>query len=118
MAYGASAYGAGAFGGAPNGNQQVFFADALRTEGHYESRADVSVVSDFYEILTAQGGEEPPIEYRIYSSHGEGETPQLQVIVSGVGQTIIGAAPIILVTADITDIAGNSFSVRGRPYTQ
>lgn len=91
----------------------------------FEAIGSFSGPEEWYEILTLQSSEpgSGPIgtEYKIYTSHGEGETPQLQVTVGGNGQTIIGAAPIIVVTAIIDSSVfafGLDFSVRGRPYTQ
>jgi hypothetical protein len=121
MSYGSAAYGAAAYGGSAGSDLQVFFALRFRDPGIlYESRAEFTGSSEFYEILTRQADEEPNIEFKIYTSHGEGETPQLQTTVGAGGptQSIIAAAPIIIVTAEMAGITVNGFEVVGHPYTQ
>lgn len=122
MAYGSSAYGAAAYGGGANANnEQVFFSYTVRDPNIvYEARVDFSGPEEFYEMLTRQGIEETPVLYKIYTSHGEGETPQLQTTVGGGGptQSIIPATAIIVVTAEIQALEPNNFAVVGRPYTQ
>lgn len=129
MSFGSSAFGSTAYGGSANAsNEQIFFSypepnrapDVL-----YEARASFNGPEEFYEILTIQGSESGSgpsgILYEVFTSHGEGQTPQSQGTIEGNNQFIIGAAPIIVVTA-IVDSAvwavGTNFGVKGRPYTQ
>lgn len=129
MSYGSGAYGSTAYGGSANAvNEQVFFpilAEDLAPDVLHERVAFFNGPEEFYEILIRQGSENPSgpngAEYKIYTSHGEGETPQLQTTVGGIGQSIIGAAPIIVVTALVDGSiwpTGLNFSIVGRPYTQ
>lgn len=128
MSFGSSAYGSTAYGGRANAsNEQIFFsypeperaADVL-----YEATALFNGTTTFYEILTLQGSEgtgPSGIEYKVYTLNGQGQTPQLQVTLGGNGQSIIYAAPIIIVTALIDGTVwafGTNFGVKGRPYTQ
>lgn len=128
MSFGSAALGSSALGGNANSaNEQVFFPypepdrapDVL-----YEASALFNGPETSYEILTIQGSEgigPSGIEYKVYTSEGPGHTPQLQVTLGGNGQSIIAAAPIVVVTA-ILDSAvwpsGLNFGVKGRPYTQ
>lgn len=127
MSFGSSSFGSTAFGGNANAvNEQVFFILANRApDTLFEATALFNGSETFYEILTFQGSEPGSgpmgIQYEIFTSHGEGETPISQVKVSGNGQSIIGAAPIIIVTAIIDSNVwgvGTDFRVLGRPYTQ
>jgi hypothetical protein len=127
MSFGSSAQGSSAYGGNANAvNEQVFFIlDNRAPDVLYEAQANFNGPETFYEILTLQGSESGSgpsgIEYKVYTSDGPGITPQLQVTIGGNGQSIIGAAPIIVVTAIIDSAVwavGTDFSVRGRPYTQ
>lgn len=123
MAFGSSPFGSTTFGGSANSvNEQVFFPYKLYApDVLHESTVFFGGDSEFYEILTRRFGEPVAVEYKVYTSHGEGETPQLQVTIGGDGQTIIGAAPIIVVTAIVDGAvfgSGNLFDVVGRPYTQ
>lgn len=127
MSFGASSFGSTSFSGSANSaNEQVFFVlDFRAPDTLFEASALFNGTEEFYEILTQQGAEPGSgpmgIQYEIFTSHGEGETPISQVKVSGNGQSIIGAAPIIIVTAIIdSDVwpSGLNFRVRGRPYTQ
>lgn len=129
MIYGSSAYSSVTYGGSANAvNEQVFFP---LIGGNYAPDVvhERSVLFNgpelFYEIIIRQDSENPSgpngAEYRIYSAdHVEG-TPQLQVILGGIGQAIIGAAPLIVVTALVDSsvwVSGLGFSIFGRPYTQ
>lgn len=128
MSYGASSYSSTTYGGNANSvNEQVFFPflpDSLPPDILHERSAIFTGPESFYEIIT-RNQENPSgpngIEYKVYTADHEGATPQLQVTIGGSGQTIIGAAPIIIVTA-ISDSAiwalGAQFTVFGRPYTQ
>lgn len=127
MSYGASAYGAAAYGGGANSaNEQVFFPlTNYAPDVLFEASAIFNGPEEFYEILARQASEPEagPVgtEYKVYTSHGPGETPQLQVTFGGNSQAIVGAAPIIVVTAIIDGAvfgAGNLIEVRGRPYNQ
>lgn len=128
MPYGGAAYGASAYGGSANAvNEQIIFplTSEYAPDVLHERRVFFNGPQSFYEILIRQGSENPSgpngAEYKIYSSHGEGETPQLQTTVGGNGQSIIGAAPIIVVTALVDSaiwVSGLNFSIVGRPYTQ
>lgn len=128
MSYGSSSYGSSVYGGIANSlNEQVFFPvignyapDVLHERTGLFNGSEV-----FYEILIRQGSENPSgpngAEYKVYTADHEGATPQLQVTVGGSGQTIIGAAPIIIVTALVDSsiwVSGLNFSIVGRPYTQ
>lgn len=127
MGYGSSAYGATAYGGNANAvNEQIFFpllGEDLPPDVLHERSALFTGSSERYQILTRQGSENPSglngAEYKVYVSHSEGETPQLQVTVQGIGQTIVSAGRLIVVTA-IVDSAiwpsGLNFSIVGRPY--
>jgi len=129
MSYGAGAYGTTAYGGSANSvNEQVIFPVLdvdLEPDVLHERSVLFTGSTEHYEVLIRQGSENPSgpngAEYKIYTSHGEGETPQLQVIVGGIGQAIIAAAPIIVVTALVDGSiwpTGLNFSIVGRPYTQ
>lgn len=126
MSYGSSTYGGAAYGGSANAvNEQVFFPlDNRDPDVLYEAIVLFNGPEEFYDILTLQGSEgtgPSGLEYKVYTSHGPGETPQLQVTIGGNGVTQIGAAPIIVVTAIIDGAVwafGQDFSVKGRPYTQ
>jgi hypothetical protein len=129
MAYGSSACGSTAYGGNANSvNEQVFFplpTDLLAPDVLYERSVFFNGPESFYEILIRQESENPSgpngAEYKIYTSSGEGITPQLQMVVGGQGQTIIAAAPIVIVTALVDSsiwVSGLGFSIVGRPYTQ
>lgn len=127
MSYGSGAYGSTAYGGGANAaNEQIIFPLVLRApDVLYEAVALFSGPEEFYEILTHQSSEPGAgpagVEYRFYTSDGPGLTPQPQGGIGGNGQSIIAAAPIIVVTAIIDSavwVAGNDFSVRGRPYNQ
>lgn len=127
MPYGASAYGAAAYGGSANSaNEQILFPLLNRAPNTlFTASLIFSGSEQFYDILTLQGSEPGSgpsgLEYKVYTSHGPGETPQLQVTVSGNGTAVVGAAPIIAVTAIIDSAVwgvGTDFSVRGRPRAQ
>lgn len=129
MAYGTSAYGASGYGGNANAvDEQMFFpllGASLAPDILHERSALFTGSSQRYQILTRQGSENPSgpngAEYKVYVSHSEGETPQLQVTVQGVGQTIVSAGRLIVVTAIVDGSiwpTGLNFSVVGRPYTQ
>lgn len=129
MSYGASSYGSAVYGGIANAvNEQVFFPVPvvdLAPDVAHERTALFNGPETFYEILVRQGSENPSgpngAEYSIYTSSGEGATPQLQVVIGGIGQTIIAAAPIIIVSALVDGAiwpTGLNFSIVGRPYTQ
>lgn len=129
MSYGSSSYGSAVYGGSANSvNEQVFFPVPLvdlAPDVVHERSALFSGSETFYEILVRQGSENASgpngAEYRIYTSFGEGDTPQLQVVLGGVGQTVIAAAPVITVTALVDGVIwpiGLNFSIFGRPYTQ
>lgn len=127
MSYGSGAYGSLAYGGGSNAaNEQAFFALLNRApDTLFEASALFTGPEAWYEILTRQGSEPGSgpagVEYRFYTSDGPGLTPQPQGGIGGNGQTIIPAAPIIVVTAIIDSAVwgvGTDFSVRGRPYTQ
>ena len=128
MSFGFSAYGSTAFGGSANAvNEQVFFVLGPNYEPDvlHERTASFNGPENFYEILIRQGSENPSgpngAEYKIYSANGQGETPQLRDTVGGSGQSIIGAAPVIVVTAFVDStiwVSGLNFSIVGRPYTQ
>lgn len=129
MPYGSSSYGGAAYGGNANSlNEQIFFpvsADNYAPDITHERTALFNGPETFYEVLVRQGSENPSgpngAEYKIYSATSEGETPQLQVTVGGSGQSIIGAAPVIVVTALVDSsiwALGLNFSIVGRPYTQ
>jgi hypothetical protein len=129
MSYGSSAYGASAYGGSANAvNEQVFFlstGEDLAPDVLHERTALFNGSEEWYEVLIRQGSENPSgpngAEYKIYSARFEEDTPQLQVTIGGAGQTIIGAAHVVTVTA-LVDSAiwptGLNFSIVGRPYTQ
>jgi hypothetical protein len=124
MSYGTAAYGSVTYGSNANaGNEQIIFAyrnyspDVLR-----ESEVAFTGNDEFYSVTTWQSGEPEigPIgtEYKIYTAHGEGETPQLQVTTQGSGQTVVGAAPRIVVTmiVDGSQFGGGlEVKVTGRP---
>lgn len=129
MLFGSSSFGSAAYGGIANAvNEQVIYpvlVDNYAPDVLHERTVLFNGPEEFYEILFRQDSENPSgpngAEYKVYSSHGPGETPQLQVTVGGVGQTIIGAAPIIVVTAFVDSsiwALGLGFSIVGRPYTQ
>lgn len=128
MSFGSSAYGGSAYGGNANSvSEQVFFPDGpnYAPDVLHERTGLFNGPETFYEILFRQGSENPSgpngAEYKVYTADHEGATPQLQVTVGGVGQTIIGAAPIIVVTALVDSsiwTSGLNFSIVGRPYTQ
>lgn len=129
MSYGSSSYGSAVYGGSANSvNEQVFFpllGVDLAPDVVHERSALFNGPETFYEILVRQGTENASgpngAEYRIYTSFGEGDTPQLQVVVGGIGQSIIAAAPIIIVTALVDGAiwsTGLNFSIVGRPYVQ
>ena len=129
MSYGSSAYGASAYGGSANAvNEQVFFpanAPNLEPDTLYEATAFFNGPEEFYEILTHQGSESGSgpsgVAYQFYTSHGPGETPQDAGGFGGNGQSIIAAAPIIVVTVFVDSTVwptGVDVSVRGRPYNQ
>lgn len=128
MSYGSLPYGGSAYGGSGNSvHEQVFFPDGSNYTPDivHERIALFNGPETFYEVLFRQGSENPSgpngAEYKVYTADHEGATPQLQVTVSGVGQTIIGAAPIIVVTALVDSsiwALGLNFSIVGRPYTQ
>lgn len=127
MAYGSSTYGATAYGGNANAiDEQVFFpllGESLLPDVLHERSAFFTGTSERYQILTRQGSENPSgpngAEYKVYVSRSEGETPQLQVTVQGIGQTIVSAGRLIVVTAIVNGSiwpSGLNFSVVGRPY--
>lgn len=128
MSYGSSSYGSSVYGGIANSlNEQVFFPviGNYAPDVLHERTGLFNGSEDFYEILIRQGSENPSgpngAEYKVYTADHEGATPQLQVTVGGSGQTIIGAAPIIIVTALVDSsiwVSGLNFSIVGRPYTQ
>jgi len=122
MSYGSSAYGAIAYSGSAGSDWQVFFPLIFRDTGTvYEASVSFSGSNSFYEVRTRQETEEINVVYRIYSAHEAGETPQLQVTAGGGGptQSIIAAAPLITVQAEVVDDEfGNIFSVTGRGYNQ
>lgn len=129
MAYGTSAYGASGYGGGANAvNEQVFFpllGVSLAPDVLHERTAFFNGPERWYEILIRQGSENPSgpngAEYKIYSARFPEDTPQLQVIIGGMGQVIIGAAHVITVTALVDSaiwVSGLNFSIVGRPYTQ
>lgn len=127
MSFGTSAYGGASYGGSANANneQVIFQLDQYVSDVLHERNVLFTGITEFYEILIRQASENPSgpngAEYKIYSSTSEGESPQLQVTVGGSGQTIIGAAPFIFVTALVDSavwISGLNFSIVGRPYTQ
>lgn len=122
MSYGSSNLGSVSVGGALD-TGQVFFPMALREpDVEYEAIAFVDTEENYYSVFTRQASEpgsgSAGVVHRIYNSHGEGETPQLQVTVEGNAQAVIGAAPIIVVRTIIDGITwagGQYFSVTGRP---
>lgn len=128
MSYGSSSYGSAVYGGSANSvNEQVFFplTSNYAPDVLHERTVLFNGPEDFYQILIRQDSENPSgpngAQYKIYTSTGAGASPQLQVTVEGVGQAIIGAAPIIIVTALVDSsvwISGLGFSIFGRPYTQ
>ena len=128
MSFGSSAFGSTAFGGSANANnEQVFypFGNNYAPDILHERTALFNGPEEFYEILIRQGSENPSgpngAEYEIFTSDGEGITPQSQGKHGGVGQAIIGAHPIIIVTAFVDSaiwVSGLNFSIVGRPYTQ
>lgn len=124
MSYGSSVYGGSTYSGNANSaNEQVFFPLINRDPDIlYEARAIFSGNDQLYSIFTVQGSEPGSgpsgIEYKVYTVHGEGETPQLASTVQGNGQTVVGAAPTIIVTAIIDSAVwgvGTDFRVFGRP---
>lgn len=128
MSYGSSAYGSTAYGSSANGvDEQVFFpllATDLAPDILHERSVSFNGSASLYQILVRQNSENPSgpngAEYKIYTSGGPGQSPQLQVTVGGVGQTIIAAAPTIIVTALVDGTiweSGLGFSIVGRPYT-
>jgi hypothetical protein len=128
MSYG-STYGASAYSGSANAvNEQVFFpliGEDLAPDVLHERTALFNGSEEWYEVLIRQGSENPSgpngAEYKIYSARFEEDTPQLQVTIGGAGQTIIGAAHVITVTALVDGAiwpTGLNFSIVGRPYTQ
>lgn len=129
MSYGSSTYGGATYGGIANAvNEQVFFpllGVNLAPDVLHERSAFFTGPESLYEIIIRQDSENPSgpngAEYKIYTSHSEGQTPQLQATVQGVGSTTIGAASIIVVTAFVDSaiwVSGLGFSIFGRPYTQ
>lgn len=129
MSFGSSAFGSTSYGGNANANdEQIFFSFPEPNRAPdilYEASARSSSPALYYEILTQQGSESASgpsgIEYKVYASHSEGETPQLQVTLGGNGRSIIGAAQTIVVTAIIDSAVwgiGTNFGVKGRPFTQ
>lgn len=129
MSFGSLTYAGSAYGGSANAiNEQVFFPvlpDNYAPDVLHERAALFNGTETFYEVLFRQGSENPSgpngAQYKVYTSAGEGEPFQLQVTVEGVGQTIIGAAPIIKVTALVDSAiwaSGLNFSIVGRPYNQ
>lgn len=128
MSYGSLGYGGAAYGGNANAvDEQVFFplVSEYAPDVLHERSALFTGSSQWYQVLTRQGSENPSgpngAEYKVYVSHSEGETPQLQVTVSGIGQTIVGAGHLIVVTALVDGAIwpfGLNFSIVGRPYTQ
>lgn len=128
MSYGSFSYGSAVYGGSANSvNEQVFFpyVGNYSPDVLHERTVSFSGSEAFYEILFRQDSESPSgpngAEYRVYTSLGEGDTPQQQVVMGGVGQTIIAAAPFITVTALVDSaiwVSGLGFSIVGRPYTQ
>lgn len=129
MSYGSVGYGSAVYGSSANAvNEQIFFpllGTPLPPDVLHERSVFFTGPSQWYQILTRQGSENPSgpngAEYKVYVSHSEGETPQLQVTVSGIGQTIVGAGRLIVVTALVDSAiwaSGVHFSIVGRPYTQ
>lgn len=122
MILGSSSNGSLSIGGSLN-TGQVFFPEILRAPDiEYEAIANVSTGETFYTIFTQQASEpgsgSAGVEHRIYTSHGEGETPQLQLTLGGNNQGAVGAAPIIVVRSLIDGViwpGGQIFSVTGRP---
>ena len=124
MSFAAAAYGSAGYGGLANAvNEQVFFPlENYVQDVLYERQAIFKGTQQWYEILTQQASEPASgssgITYEVKTSHSEGETPQLQATIEGNGQTIIAAAPLIVVTAFIDSAvwpSGNLFKVTGRP---
>lgn len=129
MTYGTTSYGGASYGGNANslGEQVIFplLGSNYAPDVLHERTVQFNGSTPFYEVIIRQGSENPSgpngAEYKVYSATSEGETPQLQVTLGGVGSTIIGAAPIIVVTALVDSsiwVAGLNFSVFGRPYNQ
>jgi hypothetical protein len=128
MSYGSGAYGSTAYGGSANSaNEQVIFPllGNYAPDVVHERTVLFNGSQEYYEILVRQGSENPSgpngAVYEIYTSHGEGETPQLRDTMGGAGQSIIAAAPIIVVKALVDGsiwVSGLNFSIVGRPYTQ
>jgi hypothetical protein len=128
MSYGATGYGGAAYGGTANSaNEQIFFPVPtvdLAPDVLHERSVIFNGQESLYSVFIRQGSENPSgpngAEYKVYASHSEGETPQLQVTLGGAGQTVIGAARLIIVTALVDSAiwpAGLNFSIVGRPYT-
>lgn len=128
MSYGSTSYSSTSYGGNANSvNEQVFFFLGPNYEPDvlHERSAFFTGPETFYEILIRQASENPSgpngAEYKIYTARDESDTPQLQTTVGGNGQSIIYAAPVIIVTALVDSaiwVSGLNFSIVGRPYTQ
>lgn len=128
MSFGSSSLGSASFGGIANAaNEQIFFPDLgdnYAPDVLHQRTVLFNGPETYYQVIIRQGSENPSgpngAEYEIYTSHGEGETPQRQVILGGAGISTIGAAPIIIVTALVDSaiwVSGLNFSIVGRPYT-
>lgn len=124
MSYGSSTYSGSAYGGNANSvNEQVFFQLDIRVpDVLFEAEAAFMGEDSLYSVYTLQESESGSgpagVEYKIYTAHEQGETPQLQVTVQGNGQSVIAAAPRIVVTAIIDSAVwavGQAFRVTGRP---
>lgn len=123
MSYGSASYGSTSYGGNANSlNEQVFFPlDNRDPDVLFTAEAAFTGQETTYSVYTLQGSEgtgPAGVEYKIYTAHEQGETPQLQVTVQGNGQSVIAAAPRIVVTAIIDSAVwsvGEDFKVTGRP---
>lgn len=122
MSYGAAAYGATAYGATSGSEYQTFFPFLLmEPDVLHEATAIAPQMEEFYEVITRQSNEDAGVLYSVYTSQGQGDTPQLQATVGGNGQTIVGNAPFITVTVMIDGAVfsgGMPLSVIGRPYNQ
>jgi hypothetical protein len=123
MSYGSTAYGSASISGSASSIWRWFFPLQIRAPNTlFEAKAEFSSPSGLYSIYTFQatepGSGSAGVTYKMYSSNDPDETPQLQSTVEGNGQTVVGLARFITVTAFIDGAVwglGQIFSVRGRP---
>lgn len=119
MNYGTTAFGASAIGGSPASLWFTFFPFLLRAPDIlFEAQLEFGGGGEFFTLSVNQNTESGDgVLYKAYTSNGPGQTPQLQSTFAGIGETLIGAAAIIIVTGQIDSAVwagGIQFSIRGR----